>query len=109
MLPHKTFDSSQFVRREPLVVRLAHRRQPELRRLSLPDDVNVWRFISIARKEKEPIRALPQDCRTHPPDCRSFRDECAITSPNGIKKPSATDTRCRRDRQTTDRLCRRIT
>ena len=74
MLPHETFDSIQFVRCESVVVLLPHWRQPEFGRLGFTLDVDVRRFIAIARKEEEPIWALPQDCRAHSADCRSFSD-----------------------------------
>jgi hypothetical protein len=74
MLQHKTFDSSQFVRPEPIVVRLPHGRQPELGCLGFPRNVNVRRFTAITRKNEEPIWSLAQDCRAHLTDCRSFSD-----------------------------------
>lgn len=53
MLTHETFNSSQFVRREPEGVHLPDRRQPELSCLGFPGDVNVrgGSLRSLAKKK----------------------------------------------------------
>ena len=58
-------DAAQFRPAESIVVRHSHGREPELRDLAVPLDVNVRRLVSVAGEEEKPIRATLQDGRTH--------------------------------------------
>jgi hypothetical protein len=56
---------------EAVIVRLSHRHQPELRHVVVSPHVNARRFVTITRKEKEPIRAATKHGWIHGRLCSS--------------------------------------
>ena len=58
-------DAVEFRPAESIVVRHSNGREPELRELDVPLDVNVDRLVSVAREEEKPVRPAPQDSWTH--------------------------------------------
>ena len=60
-------DPNQFARAEAVVAFDVDQLQPELRPLRLSLNMDVGRFMLVAREKEEPIRPGPQNGRRHVP------------------------------------------
>jgi hypothetical protein len=74
MFVHLRRDAGQFARRKPVVPFELDGIQPELRTLGLPLNVDVWRFVLVAREKEESVRPCPKNSGASRPN------DCAIVS-----------------------------
>jgi len=67
MFIHNRRDTDQFARRKPVVPFELDGRQPEFRTLGLPLNVDVRRFVLVAREKEKSVRPGPKSSWRHAP------------------------------------------